>query len=173
MGINPIWSKIDLMMQIPKQVTDCRVNLEVLKEQLSRYLYHEVPHRELIARVIIAHLSKTEMGISHLIQAMAGIEPTFKYHVGTKVLLSIERLPSWKIDKDKTLELTKTGPVYGYVSGKVKAIDPFIKYPYRCEIIVVSSTGVVEEQEHMYAEEDINLEETIDGLIGPHPPLPF
>lgn len=159
------------MIQIPKKTADCKVNLEHFKEHLMKFM-SGVPHRELICRVIIAHLSKTEVGISHLFSALAGMEVEFKYTVGTKVLISVDRLPSWRIDKDKTLEHTKTGPAYGYCIGVIKDIDPFVRYPYRCAVELVSAGVAVEVQEHLFAEEDIFPEETIDQLVKiPEPPF--
>lgn len=170
MELHQPWPKTDQMIIIPKQAADCRINLETLKIHLSKMI--DSPHRELISQVIIAHLVKTEVGINHLVLACAGIEPLFKYKVGTDILVNVDKLHSWKIDKGKTLAHTKTGPAYGYACGTITSVDPLSKYPYKCLMTAVVSGGGVTEEEMVFQEEDIHPQETVDDLIKvPEPPF--
>lgn len=78
------------------------ISTDELKQALLKcFAKHE--HKEIIVNVIIGTLNQTEMGLSHLYKALLGVEPQSKLKIGDKVLANLQNLPTWRIDKDKTL----------------------------------------------------------------------
>lgn len=78
------------------------ISTDELKQALLKcFAKHE--HKEIIVNVIIGTLNQTEIGLSHLYKALLGVEPQTKLKIGDKVLANFYTLPTWRMDKDKTL----------------------------------------------------------------------
>lgn len=153
-----------------KKVTECRVDIEQLHKHLCSLI--NSPNRKEIAEVIITHLANSEVGINHLVLSMAGMRPMYKYNVGTRVIVDISDLSSWRINKEKTRELSKKD-IYGYCRAIITDVDKFSRYPYKCTISCVNDDDMVVEESMVFREEDLHPIEDILSELSKEKDLPF
>lgn len=73
-------------------------------------------HKKLIAEVLMTNLKNTPKGYSHLYMALSGVRETSPYKIGDNVLLKMDYLPGWRIEKKRFVEGEDLH------QGKVKAI---------------------------------------------------
>ena len=67
--------------------------IQSLEGALSRH-----PHCDVIARIIVENLAKSQVGIGQLIKSFLGIEPKALFNVGDKVWVNVKHLPQWRIN---------------------------------------------------------------------------
>jgi hypothetical protein len=54
------------------------------------------PNAGLIADLIVSNLTKTEVGIKHLVMGLWGITPKSDYRAGDTIKMNIKYLPKWR-----------------------------------------------------------------------------
>jgi len=131
------------------------IDTRLMKKALEVLIQSE--HRETIAQVIIAHLGKTEMGLSHLFGAMVGELPILKYKIGESYKLDINLLPSWKFNKDKTLESDLCHQ--GFVLAKITSVNIFSRCSYSIKSEVMDDTSSIIIVDTMVSESQLMTEE--------------
>lgn len=67
--------------------------IQSLEGALSRH-----PHCDIIAKVIVENLAKSQVGIDQLIKSFLGIEPKTLFNVGDKVWVNVKHLPQWRMN---------------------------------------------------------------------------
>ena len=67
--------------------------IQSLEGALSRH-----PHCDIIAKVIVENLAKSQVGIDQLIKSFLGIEPKALFNVGDKVWVNVKHLPQWRMN---------------------------------------------------------------------------
>ena len=67
--------------------------IQSLEGALSRH-----PHCDIIAKVIVENLAKSQVGIDQLIKSFMGIEPKALFNVGDKVWVNVKHLPQWRMN---------------------------------------------------------------------------
>lgn len=67
--------------------------IQSLEGALSRH-----PHCDIIAKVIVENLAKSQVGIDQLIKSFLGIEPKALFNVGDKIWVNVKHLPQWRMD---------------------------------------------------------------------------
>jgi len=91
--------------------------VEISKDMLKKSLLDIIKsdYKNIIANVIINHLTNTSKGSSQLYLALLGHEPNTKFRVGDVVLIDQSNTPTWKYD---VKQLT---PGVELINNKVKA----------------------------------------------------
>ena len=67
--------------------------IQSLEGALSRH-----PHCDVIARIVVENLAKSQVGIDQLIKSFLGIEPKALFNVGDKVWVNVKHLPQWRMN---------------------------------------------------------------------------
>lgn len=133
------------------------IKIEVAIEDIRKTLQSKIrsEYSELMARIIVTHLGKTEEGIRQLYLAISGIEVCSKFKVLDKVLVKLDALATWRMDKEKTHENGFT--FKGYMKGVISEIDMTLTLPYCVTYTYVSSGGQEETDTYWLDEKSIQL----------------
>ena len=67
--------------------------IQSLEGALSKH-----PHSDIMARVIVENLAKSQVGIDQLLKSFLGIEPKALFNVGDKVWVNVKHLPTWRMN---------------------------------------------------------------------------
>lgn len=133
------------------------IKIEVAIEDITKLLQSKIrsEHSGLIARTIMEHLVKTEEGVRHLYLAMSGIEVCPKFKVLDKVLVKLDALATWRIDKDKTQENGYT--FKEFMKAVITTVDMTATAPYCVSYKYIASSGQEEVDTYWLDEKYIQL----------------
>lgn len=109
----------------------------------------------LIAETIITNLLKTEEGVKQLYLAMSGVKVCAKFKVLDKVLVKLDALATWRMDKDKTHEGGYT--FKDKMKGVISEVDITATLPYRVSYKYISPSGQEEKDDYWLDEKNIEL----------------
>lgn len=83
------------------------ISIRMDKSDLQKIIKKNITSKDAdkIATVLAEHISASSIAFEQCLKAFMGIFPTLKYKVGDVVYINFTYLPTWRIDKDKTLKL--------------------------------------------------------------------
>jgi len=128
-----------------------RITVEEITKKLQQHL-HFSAHSELIAKVVVGQLARTEVGLEQLYKSFEGIEPSFKYPLKAQVYLPTTYTYSWKLDKVKMEEADLL--FQDHVKGVIVDRDEFRADAYRLEYSYIESGTGEQKVETIWIKEE-------------------
>lgn len=122
-------------------------------DMLKVKLLHSEPEK--LANLIVEHLSRApSAGLKQLVLGLQGSFPSCNYNIGEMVYVKYNALPTWRYDKDLTLNLP--GVKDDYIPCIIKDVDPFNDPPINIEYsaIKTSSTEIIQDS-YMISDDNI------------------
>ena len=145
---------------------------EELKDIFSAHLVQ--PYNKLVAEVVVEALSKTDMGLYHLVRALLGKSYIPKYKVLDKVLVKADQLATWRYNTD---EMRKQDLIVkDYVEAQITSIDIYKKtmYEIRYTCIMNNSPEFAEDSYQVAEDYIIDIPHELPELSEPdNDTIPF
>lgn len=139
-------------MEKKKNIT-INISTEEIRDWLKRGLVSD--HSDLIASVIVEHLSATEVGLEHLYKALNGIKVEPKFKIGQKVWVFYDYCHTWKMHRGNMKEANL---VFGEnIKGEVIDIDMTQKSMYKVKYLIIDSNGHQEEIKTDFEERHVSI----------------
>lgn len=107
---------------------------------LKRIIKHE--HSELISKTIIDAIKTNyspEICLSHIYNALSGIEPISKFKVLDKVWINLNQISSWRYDMEKTKETYEIRQ--NHIQGEVISVNLYQYASYTVKVELIDSNG--------------------------------
>ena len=133
-------------IKIEVAIDDIRANLQKMIRS---------DYSPLIAEIIITNLLKTEEGVRQLYLAMSGVKVCAKFKVLDKVLVKLDALATWLMDKDKTRERGFT--FKEKMKCVISEVDMTASLPYCVSYTYIASSGQEEKDTYWLDEKSIEL----------------
>lgn len=113
-----------------KERITIEVSVDSIRQALKKVIKSE--YAPIIVDAIVKHLEESEIGLEDLYHSLMGVERTFAFKPLDEVWVSIEHLPSWRMDKVKTIA---AGLVFkdSFMKCKVVEINALSRTCYRLE----------------------------------------
>jgi len=130
--------------------------IESLEGALSRH-----PHSDIMARVIVENLIKSQVGIDQLIKSFMGIEPKALFNVEDKVWVNVKHLPTWRMNREAMQE---KGIIFqDCILCTIVEIDLYTSCPIKVEYVQINSNNEEEEVVYTITQEQANASDS--GVI--------
>lgn len=139
-------SKVNTHIKIEVKIDDIRAGLQKIIRS---------DHSSLIAETIVTHLLNTEEGLKQIYLAMSGVKVCPQFKVLDKVLVKLDALATWRIDKEKTQEKGLT--FKGYMKAVISEVNMTLSLPYCVSYIYIASSGQEEKDTYWLDEKSIQL----------------
>lgn len=140
-------------MRIKAELT-IKIEVGELRGKLEKMITSE--HSPLIAKIIIANLQRTEVGLEQLFAALSGIERTAKFRILDTVRIPKGAVYSWEYDEPNT---TKAGLLQKEeFAGVVTNVDLQRSAPYEVKVNMRDSSDKPITRNVWVPEESIILE---------------
>ena len=129
-----------------------------------------------LADLIMGHINHSPVGLEQITKGLLGIFPTAKYSKGEFVYVPVQKLPSWRINREETLKLASC--VDSFIMAQITHVDIYDSSPYKIAYTAVLTDGKIAETEYSVIEETIshpaeNPEEILEIIENLTKPLPF
>jgi hypothetical protein len=139
------------------------VNISVSDLEVALANIINSPHKKIIAEAIISNLKHTPKGCSHVYMSLCGVKEISPFKIGDHVLIKLDYIPGWRIDKTKFVEGDNL--FQGKVKGVVVGVDITESDPVKVEFQAVPS-GKQEKESHDYSFNYRQLElDLLDFLV--------
>ncbi len=142
------------------------VSIKEIKNLLIKNL--SCKNGDQVAEVIVQSLIDTNIGLKLLYKALTGLFPETNVKVGEIYYVHIDYLPTWRLDKIKTLSLPGTKDDF-YIPVRVEAINLYREPSIEVRFKMVNTTD--QEVFDMYYVDDYRLafksedpEQTLDEI---------
>jgi len=130
--------------------------IQSLEGALSKH-----PHSDIMARVIVENLAKSQVGIDQLLKSFLGIEPKALFNVGDKVWVNVKHLPTWRMNLEAMRE--KSMIFQDCLECTISGIDLYMHSPLSIEYAIIESDGTEATSAYTITQEQANASDS--GVI--------
>lgn len=143
------------------------IHVEITTEEIQQLLEKHlvIKDKENFSKLIVGHLSNSNVGLEQIYKGLLGIYPKFSYKEGDWVYVDISNLTSWRMNKDSTLKLPST--LGQYIPCEITSVNPYNSSPYNINFkYVKKDTEEVSDENYYVGESYIfkKVENLIDVL---------
>lgn len=139
------------------------INISVSDLEIALANIISSPHKKIIAEAIVSNLKNTPKGCAHVYMGLSGVKETSPFKVGDNVLIKLDFIPGWRIDKTKFVE--GDNMFQGKVKGVVINVDITKSDPLKVEFYA-TPIGKQEKELHDYSFNYNQVElDTLDFLV--------
>jgi hypothetical protein len=119
-----------------KETVVVEVSVASIKQAFEKVINSK--HAPIIVDAIVKHLQESELGLEDLYHSLLGAERSFKYKPLDKVWISLDHLPSWRIDKDKSLQAGLIEKER-FIKCTIIDINPLSRSCYKIEFVAIAT----------------------------------
>jgi len=139
------------------------INVEITTEDIKQLLVKHlvIADKDKFAELIVGHVSKNNTSLTQIYKALIGVYPKFNYKEGDFVYVSLNHLPSWRMNKEKTKALP--GVIDDNLPCQITKVNIYEESCYDIDFTYIPKDSEIATVEH-YSTSDYYITKKVENI---------